>query len=109
MVHAEEVGRPERTPSVTRTRDRQRWTDFGVGSLHIDGRLDGGDVLELLVRRSGGNKSEVLRQLGQEMMSAAGWKHYWQLRHKPVNVIIKWVSKFVSGKGLSVLEEHAQR
>ena len=106
MANAGEIGRPERTSSLARTRDGQHWSDFGAGALHDDGRLDGGDVLELLVRMKGGRKAEILRQLGQEMiaearaeleraarsevlpdqwvqiiMSEAGWTRYWHLRN----------------------------
>lgn len=108
MANAGEIGRPELTPSLARTRDGQHWTDFGAGALHDDGRTDGGDVLELLVRMNDGRKAEILRQLGQEMivearadleraarsgvlpspwvqhiMSEAGWTHYWRLRKGP--------------------------
>ncbi|GLV61194.1 hypothetical protein KDH_80100 [Dictyobacter sp. S3.2.2.5] len=105
MANAGLIGRPERTPSLARTPDGRHWTDFGAGALQDDGRVDGGDVLELLVRINGGRKAEILRQLGQEMvaearaeleraaqasvlpapwvqeiMSEAGWTRYWRLR-----------------------------
>ncbi len=105
LANAGEIGRPERMPSLARTRDGQRWSDFGASAQRSDGRPDGGDVLELLVRMSGRCKAEVLRQLGQEMvmearaeleraarvsvfpeqwvqdmMSEAGWARYWSLR-----------------------------
>ncbi len=107
MANAGEIGRPERTSSLARTRDGQHWSDFGAGALHDDGHLDGGDVLELLVRMSEERKAEILRQLGQEMiaearadleqaaradvlpsswvqeiMSEAGWDRYWQQRKR---------------------------
>jgi hypothetical protein len=106
MTSADALGRPERTPSVGSTRDRQHWADFGAAARQFDGRPDGGDVLELLSRVSPDSKSEILRQLGQvmvaeartelesaarhgvdppgwvvEMMSEAGWTHYWQVRN----------------------------
>jgi hypothetical protein len=105
MANAERIGRPERTSSLARTRDGQHWSDFGAEAQLCDGRPDGGDVLELLVRMSGRHKAEILRQLGQEMitearaeleraarsdvlpaqwvqdmMSEAGWTRYWSLR-----------------------------
>jgi hypothetical protein len=106
MANAEQVGRSERTPSLGSTRDRQHWADFGAAARQLDGRPDGGDVLELLARVSSDSKSEILRQLGQvmvgeartelesaaqsgvdppdwvvEIMSEAGWTHYWQVRN----------------------------
>ncbi len=105
MANAEEIGRPERTGSLARTKDGQHWSDFGAGALRDDGRVDGGDVLELFARISSDSKAEILRQLGQEMitearveleraarsgvlpdqwvqdiMSEAGWTRYWRLR-----------------------------
>jgi hypothetical protein len=105
MTNAEALGRPERTPSVGSTRDRQHWADFGAAAREDDGRPTGGDVLELLIRTSGRSKAEVLRELGREMvadaraeleraaarqvdppawvqaiMSEAGWNHYRRLR-----------------------------
>ncbi len=105
MANAEALGRPERTPSLGSTRDRQHWADFGAAARADDGRPTGGDVLELLVRTSGQSKAQVLRELGREMvaearaelesaasrqadppmwvqqiMSEAGWKHYRWLR-----------------------------
>ncbi len=105
MANAEEIGRPERTPSLGSTRDQQHWADFGSSSRQDDGRPDGGDVLELLIRTSSEGKAEILRQIGrdmvaearaelesaaladldpptwvQEMLSESGWNHYWQLR-----------------------------
>jgi len=105
MANAKEVGRSERTPSLGSTRDRRHWADFGSSSRQDDGRPDGGDVLELLVRTSSESKAEILRQLGrdmgasahaelesaaltdldpptwvQEILSESGWTHYWQLR-----------------------------
>ncbi len=107
MASAEALGRPERTPSVGSTRDRQHWADFGAEAREDDGRPTGGDVLELLVRTSGQSKAQVLRELGREMvaearaelesaasrqmdplawvqaiMSEAGWKHYRRLRNE---------------------------
>ena len=105
MTNAEALGRPERTPSLGSTRDRQHWADFGAAAREDDGRPIGGDVLELLVRTSGQSKAQVLRALGREMvaearaeleraaarqvdppmwvqqiMSEAGWNHYRRLR-----------------------------
>ncbi len=105
MANAEQIGRPERTPSLGSTRDRQHWADFGAAARQLDGRPDGGDALELLTRVSSQGKSEILRQLGQRMiteacaeleraarcsvlperwvqdiMSEAGWTRYWRLR-----------------------------
>jgi len=105
MANAEALGRPERTPSLGSTRDRQHWADFGAAAREDDGRPTGGDVLELLVRTSGRSKAQVLRELGREMvaearaelesaaarqmdppiwvqqiMSEAGWNHYQRLR-----------------------------
>ncbi len=105
MANAEALGRPERTPSVGSTRDREHWADFGAAAREDDGRPTGGDVLELLVRTSGRSKSDILRELGREMvaearaeleraaerqveppvwvqqiMSEAGWNHYRWLR-----------------------------
>jgi len=105
MANAEALGRPERTPSVGSTRDREHWADFGAAAREDDGRPSGGDVLELLVRTSGRSKGQVLHQLGREMvaearaelesaasrqvdppmwvqqiMSEAGWNHYRRLR-----------------------------
>jgi hypothetical protein len=105
MANAEALGRPERTPSVGSTRDREHWADFGAAAREDDGRPVGGDVLELLVKTSGRSKGQILRELGREMvaearaelesaasrqvdppawvqaiMSEAGWNHYWRLR-----------------------------
>lgn len=110
MANADALGRPERTPSVGSTRDRQHWADFGAAARQWDGRPDGGDALELFVRTSTEPKAEILRQLGQEMiaeartelertarsgdlpaswvqeiMSEAGWNHYWQVRNRDPN------------------------
>jgi hypothetical protein len=107
MTNAEALGRPERTPSLGSTRDRQHWADFGAAAREDDGRPIGGDVLELLVRTSGQSKAQVLRALGREMvtearaeleraaarqvdppmwvqqiMSEAGWNHYLRLRNE---------------------------
>lgn len=107
MASAEALGRPERTPSLGSTRDRQHWADFGAVAREDDGRPTGGDVLELLVRMSGRSKSDILRELGREMvgaaraelesaaarqvdppvwvqqiMSEAGWNHYRRLRNE---------------------------
>jgi hypothetical protein len=107
MTNAEALGRPERTPSLGSTRDRQHWADFGAAAREDDGRPIGGDVLELLVRTSGQSKAQVLRALGREMvaearaeleraaarqvdppmwvqqiMSEAGWNHYRRLRNE---------------------------
>jgi len=107
MANAEALGRPERTPSVGSTRDREHWADFGAAARADDGRPTGGDVLELLVRTSGRSKAQVLRELGREMvaearaelesaasrqvdppmwvqqiMSEAGWNHYRRLRNE---------------------------
>lgn len=109
LANASEIGRPERTPSLARTRDGQRWSDFGASARQSDGHPDGGDVLELLVRLSGRSKAEILRELGkalvsqarteleraarsgvlpeqwvQDMMSEAGWTRYWHLRKSQV-------------------------
>jgi len=109
LANAGEIGRPERTPSLALTRDGQHWSDFGAEARRLDGRPDGGDVLELLVRMSGKCKAEILRELGQEMitetraeleraarsgvlpeqwvqdmMSEAGWTRYWHLRRGQV-------------------------
>ena len=105
MTNAEQIGRPERTPSLGSTKDRQHWADFGAAARQPDGRPDGGDALELLTRVSSQDKAEILRQLGKEMvasarvelehaarfgvlpeqwvqdiMSEAGWTRYWRLR-----------------------------
>jgi len=105
MTSAEALGRPERTPSVGSTHDRQHWADFGAAAREDDGRPTGGDVLELLVRTSGRSKAQILRKLGREMvaearaelesaasrqvdppmwvqaiMSETGWNHYQRLR-----------------------------
>ncbi len=107
MANAEALGRPERTPSVGSTRDREHWADFGATAREDDGRPTGGDVLELLVRTSGRSKGQILRELGREMvaearselesaaahqvdppawvqaiMSEAGWNHYRRLRNE---------------------------
>jgi len=107
MSNAEALGRPERTPSVGSTRDREHWADFGAAAREDDGRPTGGDVLELLVRTLGRSKAQVLRDLGREMvaqaraelesaasrqvdppmwvqqiMSEAGWNHYRRLRNE---------------------------
>jgi hypothetical protein len=106
MANAEQIGRPERTPSLGATRDRLHWADFGAAARQLDGRPDGGDVLELLTRVSPDSKAEILRQLGQimvaeartelecaaqrgvgppawvaQIMSEAGWTHYWRVRN----------------------------
>jgi hypothetical protein len=105
LANAGLIGRPERTPSLARTRDGQHWSDFGAEARRLDGRPDGGDALELLVRITSVPKVEILRQLGkvlvasaraeleraarsgllpeqwvQDIMSEAGWTHYWSLR-----------------------------
>lgn len=105
LANAVEIGRPERTPSLARTSDGQRWSDFGAEPRLCDGRPDGGDVLELLVRITSRCKAEILKELGQEMimearaeleraaragalpeqwiqdmMSEAGWTRYWRFR-----------------------------
>jgi hypothetical protein len=107
MASAEALGRPERTPSVGSTRDRQHWADFGAAAREDDGRPTSGDVLELFIRTSGRSKAEILRELGREMvaearaelesaaarqvdppawvqaiMSEAGWNHYRRLRRE---------------------------
>jgi len=107
MTNAEAIGRPERTPSLGSTRDREHWADFGAEAREDDGRPTGGDVLELLVRTSGRTKAQVLRELGREMvteacaelesaasrqvdppmwvqqiMSESGWNHYRRLRNE---------------------------
>lgn len=99
------IGRPERTPSLARTRDGQRWSDFGAIVRRLDGTPDGGDALELLIRMRQVSKAQILRELGHEMvtqaraeleraarsgvlpepwvqnmMSEAGWTRYWSLR-----------------------------
>src|SRR5262249_26037581 len=109
LANAGLIGRLERTPSLSRTRDGQCWSDFGAEARLCDGRPDGGDVLELLVRVSGRCKSEILQELGQEMikeahveleqaaqsgalpaqwvqdmMSETGWTRYWRLRNGQV-------------------------
>jgi len=97
MANTEALGRPERTPSVGSTRDREHWADFGATARADDGRPTGGDVLELLVRTSGRSEaraeleSAAARDVGppawvQQIMSEAGWNHYRRLRekqHKP--------------------------
>jgi hypothetical protein len=103
MTNAEALGRPERTPSLGSTRDRQHWADFGAAAREDDGRPTGGDVLELLVRTSGRSKAQVLREMVaearaelesaaarqvdppmwvQQIMSEAGWNHYRRLRNE---------------------------
>jgi len=81
------------------------WVDFGASARCSDGKPDGGDALELMVRLTGNTKPEVMRQVARQLvrearsalesaaksgeqlphwvqtfMSPAGWEHYQQLR-----------------------------
>jgi hypothetical protein len=99
---------PERTPSTAITNNGRAWVDFSARNLQPDGRHDGGDALELAVRRNGESKEakpatlrEGARTLVREacaalkraarareepppwvarIMTEAGWQHYRSLR-----------------------------
>ena len=99
------VWRGERTASVGYTKDGEGWVDFGASALRSDGKRDGGDALELQARLTQEPKAEVMRQAAREllwdartamesaarnneqlpgwveqMMTPAGWSHYWNVR-----------------------------
>src|SRR5260370_1142989 len=97
----------ERTPSTAITKDGLGWVDFSARNRHPDGKHDGGDTLELVVRRNGetrtnkqGTMQEAARALVREakaaleeaaregsalpswvasIMTRAGWQHYHHL------------------------------
>jgi hypothetical protein len=98
----------ERTPSTAITKDGQAWVDFSTRTRKPDAKHDGGDALELVVRRNGetsaskaGTMREVARDLVREakgtpedaaragepppawvasIITEAGWQHYLRLR-----------------------------
>jgi TOTE conflict system, Archaeo-Eukaryotic Primase domain len=97
--------RGEHTASVGLRKDG--WVDFGASTRHSDGKLDGGDALELTVRVNEEAKPEVMRELARQLvsearealesaaycgeqppqwvqvcMSPAGWERYHQLREE---------------------------
>ena len=99
------VWRGERTASVGYTKDGEGWVDFGARALRSDGKRDGGDALELQARLTQEPKAEVMRQAArallsdartimesaarnneqlpgwvEQMMTPAGWSHYWNVR-----------------------------
>ena len=59
--------RDERTASVGLFEKENAWIDFGAGARRGNGRQDGGDALELYVRRSSRSKSEILRELARDL------------------------------------------
>lgn len=96
--------RGERTASVAKDKAGLRWADFGASARRPDGSPDTGDPFELLVRLSGKPKGEVFREVSHELLAEAvtalesaarsdqplpawleeiitpaGWAHYWQL------------------------------
>ena len=102
----------ERTPSTAITGNGQAWVDFSARSRQPDGKLDGGDALELAARRNGDSKAaksatlrEAARMLVREarnalecaartveeppewvatIMTEAGWQRYHSLRAEAV-------------------------
>jgi len=111
MANAGVIGRPERTPSLGRTKDRKRFTDFGASARRSNGKPYGGDVLGLRSRVNaevcGASKPETMRELARQLvteapaavesaaqhgeqppqwvqafMSPAGWERYHQLRNE---------------------------
>ncbi len=64
------VWRGERTASVRYTADNG-WVDFGAGGLRVNGRRDGGDVLELYCRLQDRSRADVLREAAREMVGVA--------------------------------------
>jgi hypothetical protein len=71
--------RGERTASVGLR--EEGWVDFGASARCADGKQDGGDALELMVRVSQEAKPEVMRQIGRQLvreareaMESAAWR-----------------------------------
>jgi hypothetical protein len=104
--------RGERTASVGFR--EEGWVDFGASARRADGKPDGGDALELIVRINGEPKPEVMRQIArqlvseareameraarcaeqpppwvQTLMSPAGWQQYHHLRHEAAALILE--------------------
>jgi hypothetical protein len=100
------VGRPE-------VRE-EGWVDFGASARRRDGKPDGGDALELIVRINDEPKPEVMRQIARQLvseareamdraarcgeqpprlvqmfMSPAGWHQYHHLRNEAAAVILE--------------------
>jgi TOTE conflict system, Archaeo-Eukaryotic Primase domain len=97
--------RGEQTTSVGLREDG--WVDFGASARRADGKQDGGDALELIVRVTEQAKPEVMREIARQLvseacaamehaasngeqppawiqtcMSPAGWDHYHALREE---------------------------
>jgi TOTE conflict system, Archaeo-Eukaryotic Primase domain len=97
--------RDEQTASVGLREDG--WVDFGASARRADGKQDGGDALELIVRVTEQAKPEAMREIArqlvsearatmehaasngeqpplwvQQFMSPAGWQHYHALREE---------------------------
>ena len=105
MINAAHIGRPERTASVGVTPDGERFTDFGAGARRPDGTQDGGDAFEFYIRSRRLEKSEVLRELGQQLNREASRELLRAARagEKPPT----WVMDVITDTGRAIYNQNA--